>query len=576
MTKQEQETLQLTVKEAHSLLATLRYSVLSPVLRDPDFAMLTALAFAGFRVDANGFANPIVRRRLADEAVRNTDFAKKLRELAAAVSVVPVAAMPSRPASPSVAASREAPSETEYVRATQAYRAERDRLKRERDEEADRRRAAEAGLAQARLDAMAADAARNEAVRDLDRARQRAERLERKLRRAEVGNAELRKALAGSGLNATHSGIERAASESRSHGSAHTPRAEHEFIDAVRRLSDKPNSTAGRQIAAEVLRCNSLNQDALDILASAALSSGDTRAAAASWRTLLTLQIGCGLFEAAAQTLLRLFAAAPDARAAHEFLAALAQSSVDLDEIRSIFDRLRSTAPEIHQLLRKQAQGDLAVQLFTDRSRAKTGADDVLPITLPAAIGRVATARLITGWIDRNDVAAVAALRSAITATPETDRAVIATALDAFSDGNSSYYRLLAVSSIAGSVLVDASNVAWHGQDMVSNPRPRVAQILAVRRALRTRGYFPVLLIADANLPHVVDDPAVVRRMIDAGELALVTSGTDADEYILREAQRLGASIVSNDYMADWDPDQKASKLQFSIAHGTGVASIYE
>jgi hypothetical protein len=45
-----------------------------------------------------------------------------------------------------------------------------------------------------------------------------------------------------------------------------------------------------------------------------------------------------------------------------------------------------------------------------------------------------------------------------------------------------------------------------------------------------------------------------------------VPSGTDADEYIVREARRLRAAVVTNDYMADWDMDGDVEKLQYSIS----------
>src|SRR5579884_1292461 len=82
-TEASPEPVSLTVKEAHALLAAARPAGVLAVLKEPDFAMLAGIAFMGFRMDAGAYANPLVRRRLAEEAVRNPDFAERLRSLAA-------------------------------------------------------------------------------------------------------------------------------------------------------------------------------------------------------------------------------------------------------------------------------------------------------------------------------------------------------------------------------------------------------------------------------------------------------------------------------------------------------------
>lgn len=568
------ETQQLSLKEAHALLASVRFAALSPVLRDPDFAMVTALAFAGFRVDANGYANALVRRRLADEASRNALFAERLRQIAAQVSSPAPAPAARRTGDPPQPMPSQAGDERGDERAAQAYRLERDRLRREKSEEADRRRSAESELAQARMDALAADVGRKDAVRELERARQRAERLERKLRRAEVTNSELRKAIAVSTAAAPPDHRNKEFETRSAPAAEEAPRTSEDFVDAVRRLAEKSNGAAARQVASEVLRKAPENEDALEILAATSLKAGEAQTALSSLRTLAALQGRAGRFADALETLARLVGIAPDPKAVREFLGSLSQSNVDLEEFRQSFDQLRARLPDAYRAFRDQAQGELGTVLFAPRHRP-FGPDEALPLGAPPAAGRAVTARQVLSWIDRGDVDRIEALRQAISAAGEADRTAISSALTSAADGDSTYFRLLARPTLARAALVDASNVAWHGQDMLASPRPRLAHILAVRRALRARGHFPVLVIGDANLPHVIDDPAAVRKMIDSGELSLVTGGTDADEYLLREARRLNAYIVSNDYMADWDPEQQTPKLQFAIAH-TGVATIYE
>ena len=84
---------------------------------------------------------------------------------------------------------------------------------------------------------------------------------------------------------------------------------------------------------------------------------------------------------------------------------------------------------------------------------------------------------------------------------------------------------------------------------------------------------FPVILYADAPLPYTVDDPAALRAMLGRGEIALVDSGVDADEVLLREAKRWSAPLVTNDYMTDWDPENEVTKIQYTISL-TGEAHL--
>jgi hypothetical protein len=62
--------------------------------------------------------------------------------------------------------------------------------------------------------------------------------------------------------------------------------------------------------------------------------------------------------------------------------------------------------------------------------------------------------------------------------------------------------------------------------------------------------------------------------MVDEEQIHLVLGGSDADEQILREAQRLQAPVVTNDYMTDWDPDQNITKIQYSFT-SDGKPTIY-
>ena len=314
--------------------------------------------------------------------------------------------------------------------------------------------------------------------------------------------------------------------------------------------------------------------EALDIHSKACEGLGDTRSAAESLRSLLVILTARGKFVEAATVIGRLFALVPDSKAAREYFNALSHAQIDLNDVRAIFEHLRVTSPDVHQALQSLALGEIGGALFAVRSLGHLLPDTALPINVPASVGRVVTARLIVSWIDKNNGNAVQGLRVGMSQISVEQRELVSAALHDHT-GDASYLRLMTRPSLAGPTVVDASNVAWHGQEMLSSPKPRMGQIVAVRKALRERGYFPIILVGDANLPFVVDEPAIARKMVADHEITLVPSGTDADEYILREAQRLGAPVVTNDYMTEWDPSQNVRKLQYSIAHNTGAASIY-
>ena len=98
-----------------------------------------------------------------------------------------------------------------------------------------------------------------------------------------------------------------------------------------------------------------------------------------------------------------------------------------------------------------------------------------------------------------------------------------------------------------------------HGQ-------PRLRSILAMRRTLWTRGFFPVMLYADANLPYFIDDRPALLTLRDRAALTLVDAGTTADEALLRVAKQMGAPLITNDKMEDWDPEGEVRKVRFTVS----------
>ena len=197
------------------------------------------------------------------------------------------------------------------------------------------------------------------------------------------------------------------------------------------------------------------------------------------------------------------------------------------------------------------------------------GPDDPLP--LPGGW----TARRLRDAVNAGQVNAVAAAREALGALGQTDpgahERIWAALAQVAAEDDSALVPLRRAPR--GPAVVDGSNAAWFDQHSLVHPRARLSPILALRRALRLRGWFPVILYADAPLPYTVDDPETLRGMLGRGEIALVDSGVDADEVLLREAKRWSAPLVTNDYMTDWDPENEVTKIQYTISL-TGEAHL--
>lgn len=92
--------------------------------------------------------------------------------------------------------------------------------------------------------------------------------------------------------------------------------------------------------------------------------------------------------------------------------------------------------------------------------------------------------------------------------------------------------------------VVDGANVAYIERSKKGDPK--ISNLLAVRRALRGRGYQPIIIV-DASLRYEIDDPKQLEALIDEQQIHQAPSGTDADYFILEFAEEHNAPVVSND-----------------------------
>lgn len=98
-------------------------------------------------------------------------------------------------------------------------------------------------------------------------------------------------------------------------------------------------------------------------------------------------------------------------------------------------------------------------------------------------------------------------------------------------------------------IVVDGANVAY--EEKGEGGKPRVANIVAVRRALEGEGFDPVVVI-DASLKYDIDDPAQLESLIESQAVRQVPAGTDADFFILEIAEQHEARVVTNDRYRDY------------------------
>ena len=103
-------------------------------------------------------------------------------------------------------------------------------------------------------------------------------------------------------------------------------------------------------------------------------------------------------------------------------------------------------------------------------------------------------------------------------------------------------------------IVVDGANVAWSEQ--TSDRKPKVSNIVAMRKALEDSGYDPIIII-DASLRYDVDDPDQLEALIDGQKVRQSPAGTEADYFVLMTAEQQKSEFVTNDtyekYSDDYD-----------------------
>jgi len=558
-----------TVQEAAAWLSQTKPAAVVALLREPDYRMAVTPAFDGFRPDAKSFALPLVRSRLALAASKDGKLAEKLRLLSEAAPIAP-------PASPAAEtkAPDPAPDPAPKPDLVPGLRAERDARRRERD-------AARLELASAVSEREAATKARLQAETERDDAQrlakkqaERIARLERQMAQARQTEARLVKALNEDKVSLPPAPRPRSAGPEE----PKSPVVSAAWPAAVRHLLDKEKFPNALALAEDVLKTHSEDLDALEIAARAFERLGEPRLALSHARRLLALQNRQPDIAAAGETLLTIFRLAaspelaePDVRV---FLAALPTAdSAAVSAARLMLGRLRGLNPGAHTWLAGYLNAQTSLGPVLMPPPDALGPEDALPLEL--RLGRPVTARHLAEAVDRMQTALVSAARAALTAVeaadPDTAARIWAALALAASDDP---LRLLPLRRAGrGAAVVDGSNVAWFDQESLVHGKPRLRPLLAMRRMLWQRGFFPVVLYADANLPYFIDDKPALLALRDREALTFVDAGTAADEVLLRVAKQMNAPLITNDKMEDWDPEGEVRKVRYTISM-TGEAHL--
>jgi hypothetical protein len=123
-------------------------------------------------------------------------------------------------------------------------------------------------------------------------------------------------------------------------------------------------------------------------------------------------------------------------------------------------------------------------------------------------------------------------------------------------------------------IVVDGANVAF--EELTKDGKPKVSNLVAVRRALEDRGFDPIIFV-DASLRHEIDDPRQLESLIDRQIVRQVPAGTDADYFVLMTAEQQHAQVVSNDRYGPYhDEFPWIDKRRVPVMIVEGQVQLYE
>jgi hypothetical protein len=555
----------LTAKEASQLIRSALVSSVYALLKQTEFAPARERIFAGFRASVDNLKSPLARGRLLTELIADSKLAGALRDRRAQQ-------VTGQRHTTEQYAERHEPAHDPRQRQVEPEAA-RARHKRELKEARDQIQDLSGRMKSIERELLTEQAAAASLRSELASEQNQNSWRERKMRRLERELSEARGGLQERKHGDQPTSRRQAQATSRdSETNSSGDRSQSDMIAEVfDRLIARGKLEAVELVAEEIVRIKPSDPVARRARARLRIAQGDKTAALDDLRFLFDAELSSGELAEAATTLLMALSATgdPDQKMALALYAALSKRPALAVVVADVLRPLRGTPS--YRTLEAWCRPPLRNALFAPMGNS---AGEDLPVELRRSAGNEnLTVQQLVRAIDGGDITIVSAARRVVADLDKQSRDDLEAAIARIADA--SYLRLLVRRDLAGPAIIDASNVANYERILMATDRPALAHIFAVRLALREQGFFPVLVIGDANLPFTVDREDQVRAMIERQELEVVTSGTDADEVIVREARRLNAAVVTNDYMADWDPAGEIEKIQYSISLTDGRATLY-
>ncbi len=519
---------------------------------------------SGFRGTPDTLRHPVVLSRLIQEATKQPQFARDLAGWAPVGAAPRAAGDGSGPPAPAIPAS---PAEVGRPdpRLKEKLKDQRAAL-REKDE---RIAALEAALAEAQRQCDAAraeaDAARGE--------RKAAEALADRLRRRQERDTRRANAVSTAPGGETSP---RARATPRETVTAPAPPAP-VWEEALGRLASRGKHELVAKVSREALAAGGEGLASLHALYAAALyAQGHAERAAEQDRQAVEAYLNRGDVAAAAESFARAlpYAAKGGDAALLRRLLALAERTGQKEVVHSTFARLRAAGGEAYRRLGETVAslGAPFAGFLRPPQGPTVGPDET--ISLPTGGIDQVTPRRLARAVDAGDAPFVSRARGGIAALRAANEPLADALLEAVAALHPA--AVVPLTEATRPVVVDASNVARHDPDPLAlSPLPRIAHLLKMRDFLLRRGFFPVVMLADANLRFHVDDREAYLALIERGVVREAPPGTTADAALIAEARERAAPLVTNDRLWEWEEARDIERLGFGIfPNGVSFASF--
>lgn len=104
-------------------------------------------------------------------------------------------------------------------------------------------------------------------------------------------------------------------------------------------------------------------------------------------------------------------------------------------------------------------------------------------------------------------------------------------------------------------LVIDGSNIAWHGGNRDKGDIPEVKYIIELRMQLLNIGFTKIIIFCDPSLPRVIDDKKTLKHLIEEKIVILTPNEIKEidDHYVLQYAKKVdGYVIVEKDKYRNW------------------------